>query len=281
MPYLKLLRPTHWIKNLLIFVPVFFAQEFLKFYKIYNILLAFLVFCLVASAVYILNDIFDKEKDGLHPQKRFRPIASGKISVKVGILLSFIILLTSLLFSFFYINNIFWFLVFYVVLNIVYSKYLKKVVIFDILIISFFYLIRILVGGVAANVLVSNWLILCIFFISLILVIGKRIGEMNQLNKRDVLSYYSNDFLKQLLSVSAALAIVSYGLYSILGFHLGNHLTLVVYSVFFVVLGVFRYLYLIYFSVQVEYPDKLILQDKIIIGSIISWLLFMFYVIYL
>ena len=169
----------------------------------------------------------------------------------------------------------------YICLNFIYSIYLKHTVIFDILVISFFYLIRILAGGAAANVPISNWLILCVFFVSLVVIIGKRIGEMNQIHKREVLQNYTSDFLKQLLSISAGLTIVSYGLYGILGFRLGNHPTLVVYSIFLVVLGVFRYLYLINFSTQAEYPDKLILQDKVVFGSIVAWILFMFYVIYL
>ena len=137
-----------------------------------------------------------------------------------------------------------------------------------------------MVGGLAVGVPISNWLVLCVFFVSLVVIIGKRIGEMGQINKRKVLHYYSSDFLKQLLSVSASLTIVSYGLYSILGFHLGNHSSMVVYSIFFVVLGVFRYLYLIYFSDQVEYPDRLILHDKVVFGSVFTWAIFMLYVIY-
>lgn len=281
MSYLKLLRPMQWAKNILVFVPIFFAQEVFLTHKFYNILFAFVIFCLAASSMYIVNDILDKQKDQQHPHKRFRPIASGKISVTSGILFSFIMLSVGLLLSFFYVNSIFWLLIVYIILNFIYSVYLKHIVIFDLLIISLFYIIRVLVGGFAAGILVSNWLILCVFFVSLIMVIGKRIGEMSQINKREVLNYYTNDFLKQLLSISAGLTIVSYGLYSILGFHLGVHSSLVVYSIFFVVLGVFRYLYLIFSSVQVEYPDKLIFQDKVVLGSIVSWVLFMFYVIYL
>lgn len=281
MDYLKLLRPAQWIKNLLIFVPVFFAQEFFKRDKLENIFLAFGVFCLTASAMYVINDILDKKSDLRHPQKQSRPVASGAISIKKASFLSFVLLLASLLLTYFFIFRIFWLLIAYVILNLAYSVYLKHLVIFDILSISFFYLIRILVGGMAAGVPISNWLVLCVFFVSLVIIIGKRIGEMSQLNKRKVLQYYTNDFLKHLLSVSSGLTIVSYGLYSILGFHLGNHPTLVVYSIFFVVLGVFRYLYLIYFSVAVEYPDKLVFKDKIILGSVFFWVLFMFYVIYL
>lgn len=281
MAYLKLLRPIQWVKNLLIFVPIFCAQEFFLKDKLINVSLTFAVFCLTASAMYIINDVLDRKRDQQHPQKQHRPIASGKISLIKALSLSTVFLSTGLFLIYFFVPQIFWPLAIYIISNLIYSAYLKHAVIFDILAISFFYLIRVSAGGVAANVPVSNWLILCVFFVSLVVIIGKRLGEMNQLHKREVLQSYSQDFLKQLLSISAGLTIVSYGLYGILGFHLGNHPTLAVYSIFLVVLGVFRYLYLINFSAQAEYPDKLILQDKVVLGSILSWILFMFYVIYL
>lgn len=281
MAYLKLLRPKQWVKNLLVFVPIFFAQDFFGKDKIWQASLSFVVFCLIASTVYIVNDIFDKKTDQNHPKKQYRPIASCKIPVKAAILMAIFIFSIGIILAYIFIPKAIPLLLIYVFLNLIYSYRIKHIVVFDVLLVSVFYLLRILVGGFATSTPISSWLILCVFFASLLVIIGKRLGEQGQLHKRAVLQYYSNDFLRQLLSVSSSLVIASYGLYSILGFHLGDHPDLVVYSIFFVVLGVFRYLYLIYSSAEIEYPEKLIFADKIVFGSIVSWLLYMFFVIYL
>jgi 4-hydroxybenzoate polyprenyltransferase len=281
MVYLKLLRPKQWIKNLLVFVPIFFAQDFFGKDKIWQASLSFIVFCFTASTVYIMNDIFDRKIDQNHPKKQHRPIASGKVTVKVAVMMVIASFLLSVILSYVFIPLITPILLVYLFLNLVYSWRIKHVVIFDVLFISIFYLLRILAGGLATNTPISSWLILCVFFASLLVIIGKRIGEQSQLHKREVLQYYSSDFLKQLLSISSSLVVVSYGLYSILGFHLGDHPNLVVYSIFFVVLGVFRYLYLIYSSAEVEFPEKLIFSDKVVFGSFVGWILYMFFVIYL
>ncbi|OGH89846.1 MAG: hypothetical protein A2537_01360 [Candidatus Magasanikbacteria bacterium RIFOXYD2_FULL_36_9] len=281
MAYLTLLRPKQWVKNFLVFVPIFFAQDFFGKDKIWQASLSFVVFCFIASTVYIVNDIFDKKTDQNHPKKQYRPIASGKISIKAAIFMATFIFSIGIILAYIFIPKAIPLLLIYVFLNLIYSYRIKHIVVFDVLLVSVFYLLRILIGGFATSTPISSWLILCVFFASLLVIIGKRLGEQGQLHKRVVLQYYSNDFLRQLLSVSSSLVIASYGLYSILGFHLGDHPDLVVYSIFFVVLGVFRYLYLIYSSAEIEYPEKLIFADKIVFGSIVSWVIYMFFIIYI
>lgn len=280
MEYLRLLRPQQWIKNLLVLAPLFFAQKFFSLAQLETTIWAVILFCGVASAVYIINDIADRAKDKLHPTKQFRPIASGKISVRSAWVSAGVILAVALATAYLLTPRVLPILLIYFVLNIGYSWYLKDLMIFDILIISVFYLLRILAGGLAVTVEVSNWLVVCVFFASLLLITGKRLGEMSNLHKREVLKYYTSDFLRQLLTICAGLTIVSYSLYSILGFHLGHHPELAVYSIVFVVLGIFRYLYLTDYSSLIEAPELIMVKDKTILASVTGWAVLMFYVIY-
>src|ERR1035437_2220667 len=165
----KLLRPYSWIKNLFIFVPLFFARDFFIYAKLSTVILAFIVFCITASSVYILNDIFDIEQDRKHSNKKNRPLASGAVSVKSAIIMFFCLLIIDAFIVYFYIPQIFLLIGLYFLLNILYSKYLKHIAVVDILLVSSFYFIRIIIGGIAAQVPVSHWLLLCMIFISIFL----------------------------------------------------------------------------------------------------------------
>jgi 4-hydroxybenzoate polyprenyltransferase len=276
LDYLKLLRPIQWIKNLLIFVPIIFAKELFIEHKLATTSFAFFTFCLIASSMYVVNDIFDRKIDVLHPQKQFRPIASGKVSLKAALLLAFILLFGSSLMVYFYIPHIWRLFVIYFVLNLAYSLYLKHVVIFDILVIAGFYLLRILVGGFSAGIYISRWLVLCTIFSALLVIIGKRRSELSHSNQRKVLKFYTPELLDSFLVISAALTLVSYGVYSVLGVKS----ELMVYSILFVLLGVFRYIYLIHTSAQAEYPEKIFVSDKTVLASLIGWGVFIGYVFY-
>lgn len=278
MQYLFLLRPFHWVKNLLIFVPIFFAKEFFITDKFLHSLYAFFAFSLVASGMYIFNDIIDKEEDKLHPKKKTRPIAGEKVSIKISLLIMAALLVVSALIVSFLVPQITFVIWGYVLLNLIYSFYLKKIVIFDILAVSGFYLLRILAGGAAIQTPISRWLVLCLIFVSLLIIIGKRRAEFNQVQKRKVLNDYNLSLFDSLFNISAGLTLVSYGLYSVLG----TPSSFAVYSIFFVLLGIFRYLYIIYSSKEgAEFPEKIIFSDKIILGSIVGWLIFMFFIFYL
>ena len=175
-----LLRPYSWIKNLFIFVPLFFARDFFIYEKLTNVTLAFIIFCITASSVYIINDIFDIEQDRKHDTKKNRPIASGAVSVKSAVTLFFCLLAINALLIHFFIPQIFQLVGLYFFLNILYSAYLKHIAILDLLLVSSFYYLRIMVGGIAAGVPISNWLSICIVFISLFLIVGKRLAEFDQ-----------------------------------------------------------------------------------------------------
>lgn len=275
MFYLKLTRPLQWIKNLLLFVPLIFAQNFLAAEKFFVTLIAAVIFSLMASAMYIMNDLVDRAQDKLHPTKKNRPLAAGDVSVRGAICLLVVLVgVTILLISF--VPVIILPIFIYVALNLLYSFYLKNLVVFDILIISIFYLLRIITGGLATGTYISRWLILCTIFASLLIVIGKRLSELRHSDQRLVLKLYPPELLKHLFIVSAGLTIVSYGCYSVLG----ASSELMVYSTLLVVLGVFRYLYIIFSTGQGEQPERLIFSDKILFGSFLTWLFFVSYVFY-
>ena len=275
--FLSLLRPYSWIKNIFIFVPLFFARELFVDSKFATSALAFAVFCITASAVYIFNDILDREQDRRHSKKRNRPIASGAISVKSALLVFFFLLVVDAFLIYYFVPKIFWFTFLYFALNIFYSMYLKHVAVLDILIISSFYLLRIMVGGAAVGVYISNWLLLCIIFVSLFMISGKRLAEYREDNKRPVLEEYSPEFFNAMLVISSVLVIISYSLYSVLV--LNNGLT--IFSIFLVLLGIVRYLFLVFTTRHAEYPERVVVNDRIIFISSLLWVLTMYFIIYL
>ncbi len=276
MEYLRLLRPYSWIKNFLVFIPLFFAKQFFSDGKIKIVLLSFILFCLAASCVYIINDLADAQQDRLHPKKQHRPIASGNISpLHAKVLLLALAIATSIVLSYFPLTVIL-LIGAYLVLNVLYSFYLKHVAMLDIVLIAGFYLLRILVGGLAAQVPISNWLILCTIFLALFLITGKRKSEMTQGVKRAVLDLYSQEILNAILIASVTLVIISYSLYTVLV--LGD--TLAVYSIFFVLLAILRYVLLIYTTDKVEYPEKALFTDWWIVFAAIAWLGCMYAILY-
>ena len=222
--YLKLMRVNHYIKNLLIFLPIIFNKSFLNLNKLIPTIIGFVSFCLISSSIYIINDINDLEKDRKHPIKRNRPIASGKIKVKTAKVISIILLIISIIFlvlgSFKYSYDIIFsvsYLIMYFGLNIIYSLGLKKVPIIDIAILASGFLIRVLLGGIVSDVIVSSWLYLTIISVSFYLGLAKRRNELKKhkgLKTRDVLKFYNKDFLNNNMYIFGATSIVFYSLWA-------------------------------------------------------------------
>lgn len=220
--YIKLIRMKHWLKNFLVFLPIFFSLNLFNINYIILTTLAFIVFCFTSSIVYILNDISDIEKDKLHPVKKFRPLASGEIPKKKAyIVIGILAVIIAVIMLFFYskTNNIFVVLIplIYIVLNILYSKKLKNVPIIDVVILVSGFVLRVMYGGVAINVEVSKFLYLMIIFGSFYLGFGKRRNEIikNGDKSRKVLSLYNKEFLDKNMYVCLGLAIVSYSLWCV------------------------------------------------------------------
>ncbi|MFZ2038570.1 MAG: UbiA prenyltransferase family protein [Minisyncoccia bacterium] len=272
-----LLRPNSWIKNFFIFVPLFFAKDIFNFDKLTDVGISFVAFSMIASSVYILNDIVDREHDRQHIKKMHRPIASEKVSVKIGLIVLITLIISSFALSYIFVPKIIALLLIYFILNIAYSFYLKNIAIVDVIVISLFYLIRLLIGGFSSGEVISEWLILCTIFISLFLIIGKRTAEFNQETTRKVLSNYTLEFLHGFLFISAALSIISYSLYIVLILKTD----LAIYSIFFVILGIMRYCYIVLTSHKSEYPEQVIVSDKVILISGVLWTISMYVIFYI
>lgn len=214
--YIKLIRPKHYLKNILIFLPLIFSGHFFNIELLKISLFGFFSFCMAASTIYIVNDIKDREKDKMHDIKKNRPIASGKISVKKAVVLSIITFIIAMFFQFL-TQKIFGFIfvVLYVIMNIAYSFKLKDIPLIDISIIVIGFLIRVLYGAYLINVEVSNWLLLTVISISFYLALGKRRNEIkkNGSNSRKVLKYYTVDSLDKNMYLSLTLALTFYSLW--------------------------------------------------------------------
>jgi decaprenyl-phosphate phosphoribosyltransferase len=276
--YVRLMRPQQWLKNLFVFAPIFFAGTVFHQGILEKALLAFIAFCTTASAVYIFNDIADRQKDALHHAKRTRPLAAGDVSTGGALVLSLVLLAISVL-MLSYIPDAAFALLGYLVLNVAYSFSLKHIAVVDIVLIAVFYVLRILTGGYATATYVSPWIVLCVFFGALVLIIGKRRAEFAHVSRRAVLEGYSKTALDYLLAISATLAIVSYALYTAIG----SHSPLVIYSTVFVIVAIFRIVNRLYGDAtpEAEYPETLLFKDRPALIAFLLWALYMFGALYI
>jgi 4-hydroxybenzoate polyprenyltransferase len=282
-----LLRPKHWIKNVVVFAPLIFAKGLFDTSQVLISLRAFVAFCLTASAVYILNDIADAESDRAHPEKKNRPIASGAISHATALTL-FVLLLGGTAFLCAAMQTKFVAVIIaYFLLNVAYSFRLKEVLLLDVFVIAAGFMLRVLGGAYAISVQVSSWIVLCSMFISLFLGFAKRRGELVNVEgaesgaPRRVLMLYRVEFLDQMLTISAAGAVIAYALYTVAPRTLATFGTEnLIYTTMFVIYGVFRYLYLIHSGARGENPTNALTSDLPIIISGVLWVLTCVYLIY-
>lgn len=271
------IRPQQWYKNLLIFVGLVFSHNLLNVDLLIITIFGFIAFCLAASGTYVINDILDKDRDRKHPKKSKRPVASGKLSIPIAATFAVVLIALSLLLSI-YLNFLFFIAVIsYLILNFVYSIYLKKLVIFDILTISAGFVIRAVAGCVIIGALVSPWLILCTFLLATFLALGKRRHELVLLENsakdhREVLGLYSKEVMEHLLMAAGSMTIISYSLYTFTE-SLKMMLTIPV-----VVYGIFRYILLTHANFGNE--TELIFRDRGIAMSIIIWVALVIVVMY-
>jgi len=268
MKYLFLaLRPKQWIKNLFIFLPLIFGKKLFVFPVNLNVSIAFFLFSIAAGAAYLINDIVDAERDKHHAVKHLRPIASGKISVRLALISTFVLSLLSIGLSF--MLNMYFGLVIiaYLVFNLFYSKILKNSVIIDVFCIGGFFLLRIMAGGVVANINLSHWLLFMTFLLALFIGFIKRRQELMLLEEkavthRKVLTRYNIYFIDQVIAVITSSIAVVYMLYTVDArtiSEFGNkHL---MYTIPFVYYGIFRYLYLVHKRGKGEDPTHILLSD--------------------
>ncbi len=285
--YFKLLRVPQWIKNFFVFVPLIFAKQLFNFQSLTEVLLGFTLFSFTASIVYIINDIIDADSDRQHPEKKNRPIASGKIKPSTGIITAFILLIITVVLSFGVNISFILLLAAYLVLNILYTFSFKHIVLLDIFSIAAGFVIRVIAGAVIINVEVSSWLILTTMFISLFLAIMKRRSELNYSIEegskvsRKVLSQYSKRYTEQIASIAASGVIICYALYTVSErtisiFHTDN----LIYTLPFVAFGIFRYMYLVFIGKKGENTARLLATDIQMIINLFLYIITTIYIIY-
>lgn len=282
------MRPNQWTKNFLLFAGIIFSQNISNIPMLLHAISGFILFCLISSAVYIINDINDVEKDKAHPIKRFRPIPAGLISIKFAIILATFLAIISIALSFFINKSFGMYALVYFIMMVCYSIILKQVVILDILIIAIGFVIRASAGIEAIRYLgqdvpISPWFIACTLFLALFIAICKRRHELfllnnNAIEHRKVLEEYSPEFINQMVSVSTSATVISYALYTITGTKFGSEK--MVMTIPFVLYGVFRYLYLVYKKDEGGAPDVLIFKDKYLVINVLLWLITVCIILY-
>jgi decaprenyl-phosphate phosphoribosyltransferase len=301
----RLLRPRQWIKNLAIFASITFAGELFDPPVLSKVILGFFVFCGLASATYIVNDIFDAKKDKLHPFKRFRPIAHGDVPIFLAILIAGFLTVISLGTATLITPAFFTLALVYLGMQFLYSSFLKSVAVIDILIIAAGYILRVYGGEFASGFHISVWLLLTTISISLFLAIGKRRSELTLLSgtknfditkTRDSLSHYSERLLDVYASIFATSTFISYALFTFLenpgGFKLSIGVLMpdflpaffqrkwLMITIIPVVYGLMRYIQDIYEKNEGESPDKVLLSDRPLLVTVVIWAILVVALVY-
>lgn len=302
---LKLLRVRQWIKNLALYAAITFGGQLFNQAAFMQVTWGFIAFSCIASATYIANDIVDAAKDRLHPFKKNRPIASGRISIPEAVVI-FIILLVVGFGIALSLNPLFTLLlILYVSLQILYSLKLKSVVILDIMVIAAGYIIRVFAGDALSGYHISVWLILTTISLSLFLAIGKRRSELTLLKShqgtkideiRMSLSHYSEKLLDAFIAMFAASTFMFYAMFTFIENSGGMRITFepllpeflpfylqrkwLMITIIPVIYGLMKYLQIIYEKSEGESPDRVLLSDKSLLAGVTSWVLLVIFILY-
>jgi len=299
---LKTARPRQWLKNFILYVPLVFSGRLFEANDFIFVSLAVIIFSGIASSIYFLNDILDISSDRIHPFKKLRPIASGKLPIPVAFFFAFLgtivcfFLASSLSFFFFVICFS------YFILQILYSLFFKNIVILDVIAIAAGFILRIYAGAIILNYHVSSWFLLCVVSLSLFLAVGKRRGELAILSSqkapsyRKTLTHYSENLLDGYLAIFGASAWLSWALftffesppivlhptivYSFLPLTISGSSKFLMLTIPLVIYGIMRYLRIIYEGSRAEAPERVLLSDKPLLGTVILWGIMIVLIIY-
>jgi len=265
---IKSMRPKQWIKNIAVFAALIFDRQLFNLNSVLRTLAGFLLFCLISSSVYLFNDIMDIESDKKHPIKCNRPIASGNLSISVALIFAILFIVFSLSFGFWLSTGFGIIASIYFLTNLAYSKWLKHIVIIDVLIIAFGFVLRVASGVSLINVQrFSPWLYVVTTLLSLCIGFGKRRTELACIDKdeagqqRRVLDGYTIPFLDQIITAVSSMTIIAYSLYTFSAPNLPADHSMML-TIPFVLYGIFRYLYLIEVQHTGEAPEELLLKDR-------------------
>lgn len=281
------MRPGQWVKNVLVFAPLVFAQQALEPRAAGRALAVFALFCVASGAVYLVNDLLDRDQDRRHPLKRRRPIAAGELApgaaAGAAALLGAVALGAATLLD----PRLGLVLGAYLLVNLAYSRLLKHLVIIDVMTVAAGFLLRVVAGGVAVGVPLSTWLLLCTSLLALFLGFGKRRHELVLLEAgaaehRPILAEYSPYFLDQMIAVVTTSTLVCYALYTMdPAVHQKLHTARLPLTVPFVLYGIFRYLYLVHRKEGGGDPAQIVLRDRPLLANILLWTATVFAILYL
>lgn len=284
---LKLLRPTHYIKNLFVLLPLFFSAQITNNLLLGNALLAFASFCLIASSVYVFNDIYDVEEDRIHPAKKSRPLASGAISIALAYLLDLTLSVSGMFLAYLVNYQLLIVLVIYKLINILYTLIFKRIAILDVMVLSLGFVLRLYAGSVSTGIVLSEWIIIMTFLLSMLIVLGKRRSdvlffEQDEIVLRHAVKGYNSMFLNYSMIMLSSVIIVAYTMYTVspeIRLRLGtDHLFT---TVFWVVAGILRYLQLLFVFDLKENPVRLLIKDHPLKLILLAWFLNFLYFLYM
>ncbi len=283
---LMFMRPHHYIKNLFIFLPLFFALKITNAELLLNAFWGFTAFSAAASAIYIFNDYQDIEEDRQHPEKKTRPLASGDITKSQAIIIMTVLLLTGVVLM----SSLSWkamgILIAYVIMNIAYSFYLKHIAILDVTILSVVFVLRLFVGSVVTGIALSTWIVIMTFLLALFMALAKRRDDVliyldTGKKMRKVIDGYNLQFLDTSMSIMASVVIVAYTIYTTSPEVMARlHSQYLYLTALFVILGILRYLQIAFVHEDSGSPTRIVLKDRFMQLTLLGWVLTFTWILY-
>jgi 4-hydroxybenzoate polyprenyltransferase len=280
------LRPRQWVKNLFVFGGLIFGQRLFVPPAVGAALAAFAIFCGLSGAIYLLNDVADRDKDRLHPDKRMRPIASGRLPVRTALVAAGVLIVGGLAAALWLSRPFALVALTYVVLLSAYSARLKHVVIVDVLVVAIGFVLRAAAGALVIGVAISGWLLICTVLLALFLALGKRRHEVLTLGEsaaghRPILAEYSAGLLDQMIAVVTASTVTAYALYTMSPETVAKfHTPFLPATLPFVLYGIFRYLYLLYHRQLGGNPTDMVVRDRPLVLNTLLWMIVVLLIIY-
>ena len=276
---IKLMRPHQWTKSLFVFTGLVFGHAWTNAALVQSVVLAAVAFSLLSSGVYIINDIVDIESDRQHPKKKHRPLAAGDIAVSLASAWASVLVVSALVIGYLVGVDVVWLLLVYLMLNAGYSAGLKQVPVLDVFLIASGFMLRILVGTEGVGIPPSQWLLLCGLMITLFLGFTKRRAEMTIADEagkhtRKVLQQYDATLLDSFIAITATSTVIAYSLYTVNTDTIRIHGTAnLIYTVPFVVYGMFRYILRLHLHRRGEDPAKELITDPHIVVTVLAWVI--------
>ena len=288
MAIITLLRPHQWLKNVFIFLPLFFDRRLMDLDYMKPAFIAFFAYCLAASGIYCFNDIYDVEADRIHPKKCSRPVANGAISIPIAYSIMAICFILSISILSIWEGILFELLIllFYIIINIAYCIKLKHIAIVDVFIISLGFVLRVLMGGFSTGIHLSHWIILMTFLLALFLAFAKRrddvvIYEEYGVKTRKNINRYNVEFMNQTIGIVAGITMICYIMYTVSPEVMDRFGSKNLYlTSFFVLAGIIRYLQVTIVDLRSGSPTNILIHDRFIQVCILGWVAMFFVIIY-